>query len=125
MRLVCGWVYGCPAAARELLQNPANLYLIDVAAGRCDLLEENKTGATVAQRVAVKGLACVTLGLLLEYLEGGAAPRSGGGGAGSGTGEGEWTRGLVMKIIQNRVGELKGWQAFFLAEAWLGWAWGW
>lgn len=112
MRLVCGWVYGCPAAARELLQNPANLFLIDVAAGRCALLGEGgggKAGATAAQRVAVKGLACVMLGLLLEYLEGGAAPRSGGGGGGE---DGEWTRGLVMKMIQNRVGEFKGRQAF-------------
>eukprot|EP00903_Cladosiphon_okamuranus_P005357 g5352.t1 len=103
MRLVCGWVYGCPAAARELLQNPANLFVIDVAAGRCALLGEGEggeAGATAAQRVAVKGLACVMLGLLLEYLEGGAAPRSGG----SGREDGEWTRGLVMKMIQNRVG---------------------
>lgn len=108
MRLVCGWVYGCPAAAVELLQNPANLFVIDVAAGRCALLGEeagDKAGATAAQRVAVKGLACVTLGLLLEYVEGGGAPRSGGGG--SGVGDAEWTRGLVMKMIQNRVGEFQ------------------
>lgn len=109
MRLVCGWVYGCPAAARELLQNPANLYVVDMAAGRCALLgegggEDRGLGAsTAAQRVAVKGLACVMLGLLLEYVEGTAAPRSGGSG-----GDGEWTRGLVMKMIQNRVGESTG-----------------
>lgn len=105
MRLVCGWVYGCPAAARELLQNPANLFVIDVAAGRCALLGgeggDKAGGATAAQRVAVKGLACVMLGLLLEYVEGGAAPRSGG------AGDAEWTRGLVMKMIQNRVGEFQ------------------
>lgn len=104
MRLVCGWVYGCPAAARELLQNPANLYVIDVAAGRCALLREGEgegqVRAMAVQRVAVKGLACLMLGLLLEYVEGAAAPRSGGG-----AGDGEWTRPLVMKMIQNRVGE--------------------
>lgn len=103
MRLICGWTYGCPAAARELLQNPANLYVIDVAAGRCALLGEDTIGVTAAQRVAVKGLGCLMLGLLLEYVKGTAAPRSG-----SNAGDAEWTRGLVMKMIQNRVGESKG-----------------
>lgn len=101
MRLVCGWMYGCPAAARELLENPANLFVVDVAAGRCSLvLLEDEAGASAVQRVAVKGLACLMLGLLLEYVEGGRAPRSGGSGSG-----GEWTRALVMKMINNRVGE--------------------
>ncbi len=109
LRLLCGWLYDCPAAARELLENPANLYVVDVAAGRCALLQAlqasdggkaaaGAAGATAVQRVAAKGLACLMLGLLLEYVEGAAAPRSGGS-------PGEWTRALVMKMIQNRVGE--------------------
>lgn len=98
MRLLCGWMYGCPAAAHELLDNPANLFVVDVAAGRCSLLLEDRGGASAVQRVAVKGLACLMLGLLLEYVEGAAAPRSGGS-------AGEWTRALVMKMIHNRVGE--------------------
>lgn len=98
IRLVCGWMYGCPAAARELLDNPANLFVVNVAAGRCSLVLLEEGGASAVQRVAVKGLACLMLGLLLEYVEGTAAPRSGGSG-------GEWTRALVMKMINNRVGE--------------------
>lgn len=105
MRLLCGWMHGCPAAARELLENPANLFVVDVAAGRCSLLLLQPAGlegsATAIQRVAVKGLACLMLGLLLEYVEDAGAPRSGGVSS-------EWTRGLVMKMIQNRVGESLG-----------------
>ena len=138
MRLLCGWLYGCPAAVRELLDNPSNLFVVDVAAGRCSLLEEGSPGAgarkatasartggggaspggggwrgkggeagaegrgaTAAQLVAVKGLACLTVGLLLEYVQVGASPPASGGSGGGG----EWTRDLVMKIIQNRVGE--------------------
>ncbi|CAM9275437.1 unnamed protein product [Scytosiphon promiscuus] len=104
MRLLCGWMYGCSAAAREVLENPANLFVVDVAAGRCPLLLPPPAGdegsATAVQRVAVKGLACLMLGLLLEYVEdaaGTGAPRSGGGAS-------EWTRALVMKMIQKRVG---------------------
>ncbi|CAM9195290.1 unnamed protein product, partial [Laminaria digitata] len=98
MRLLCGWLYGCPAAVRELLANPANLFVVDVAAGRWGA-RGGLGGATDAQRVAVKGLACLTLALLLEYVEGVGAPSSVGSGGG-----GEWTRDLVLKIIQNRVG---------------------
>ncbi|CBJ27263.1 vesicle docking protein P115 [Ectocarpus siliculosus] len=101
-RLLCGWMYGCPAAVVEMLDNPANLFVVDVAAGRCSVLVEGgEGGATAVQCVALKGLACLALGLLLEYVEGTGAPRSGGGGGGGG---GEWTRSLVMKMIQNRVG---------------------
>ncbi|CAM9927954.1 unnamed protein product, partial [Ectocarpus sp. 8 AP-2014] len=101
-RLLCGWMYGCPAAVVEMLDNPANLFVVDVAAGRCSVLVEGgEGGATAVQCVALKGLACLGLGLLLEYVEGTGAPRSGGGGGGGG---GEWTRSLVMKMIQNRVG---------------------
>lgn len=125
LRLLCGWLYGCPAAARELLENPANLYVVDVAAGRCALLQAPQAseggkaaaGATAVQRVAVNGLACLMLGLLLEYVEGAGAPRSGGS-------SGEWTRALVMKMIQNRVGESLGpagymWKpGFMCVEVW-------
>ncbi|CAM9720805.1 unnamed protein product, partial [Ectocarpus sp. 13 AM-2016] len=100
-RLLCGWMYGCPAAVVEMLDNPANLFVVDVAAGRCSVLVEGgEGGATAVQCVALKGLACLALGLLLEYVEGTGAPSSGGGGGGGG----EWTRSLVMKMIQNRVG---------------------
>ncbi|CAN0494311.1 unnamed protein product, partial [Ectocarpus sp. 12 AP-2014] len=100
-RLLCGWMYGCPAAVVEMLDNPANLFVVDVAAGRCFVLVEGgEGGATAVQCVALKGLACLALGLLLEYVEGTGAPSSGGGGGGGG----EWTRSLVMKMIQNRVG---------------------
>ncbi|CAM9819325.1 unnamed protein product [Ectocarpus sp. 6 AP-2014] len=103
-RLLCGWMYGCPAAVVEMLDNPANLFVVDVAAGRCSVLVEGgEGGATAVQCVALKGLACLALGLLLEYVEGTGAPRSGGVGVGGGGG-GEWTRSLVMKMIQNRVG---------------------
>lgn len=104
VRLLCGWMYGCPAAVLEMLDNPANLFVVDVAAGRCSVLVEGGAagGATAVQCVALKGLACLALGLLLEYVEGTGAPRSGGGGAG------QWTRSLVMKMIQNRVGESGG-----------------
>ncbi|CAM9566588.1 unnamed protein product, partial [Ectocarpus fasciculatus] len=100
VRLLCGWMYGCPAAVLEMLDNPANLFVVDVAAGRCSVPVEGGAagGATAVQCVALKGLACLALGLLLEYVEGTGAPRSGGGGAG------QWTRSLVMKMIQNRVG---------------------
>lgn len=105
VRLLCGWMYGCPAAVVEMLDNPANLFVVDVAAGRCFAqAEDGAGGATAVQCVALKGLACLALGLLLEYVEGKGAPRSGGGGGGAG----EWTRSLVMKMIQNRVGESGG-----------------
>lgn len=105
MRLLCGWMHDCPAAARELLENPANLFVVDVAAGKCPLLSAGVQGNAIAaqQRVAVKGLACLMLGLLLEYVEDGTGAARSGGGSG---GASEWTRALVMKIIQNRVGEL-------------------
>lgn len=114
LRLLCEWVCDCPAAVRELLDNPANLFVVDVAAGRCSLFAEGVSGlgegsgaakgevsrgATAVQRASVKGLACLMLGLLLEYVEEAAAPRSGSSGAG------EWTRDVVMRMIQNRVGE--------------------
>lgn len=51
------------------------------------------------QRTVLKGLGCLLLGLLLEYVEGEGGPRSGGGGGD------ELTRSLVMTMIQNRIGE--------------------
>lgn len=112
LRLLCTWVYGCPAAVHELLGNPANLFVVEVAAGRYSLVVKNsgngagmKTakdrvakGVTSAQYAALEGLACLMLGLLLEYVEGSSAPKSGGS-------SGEWTRDLVMKMIQKRIGE--------------------
>lgn len=161
LRLLCRWLHDCPAAARELLENPANLFVVDVAAGRCSLLgsggvtvptdggaggengavvkkgggrglrvaEGRRTGggagvsATAVhggcgdvQRATVKGLMCLVLGVLLEFVERGvSSARSGGsssggsGGGGGGVGEEEgWTRELVMRMIQNRVGEWSG-----------------
>lgn len=109
LRLLCGWVHGCPAAVRELLDNPANLFVVDVAAGRDSIMKtgsvndndndrRRKSGSFLSvQRAAMKGFACLLLGLLLEYVEGAAdAPRSDGG---------QWTRDVVMKMIQNRIGE--------------------
>lgn len=142
LRLLCRWVHGCPAAALELLQNPANLFMIEVAAGRCSLLDlgvqggpgvEAATGAVAASKaafatqcVAVKGLACLVLGVLLEFVETKSTatmPGSGGGvadgnvgrpkeGAAAGllVGNGvmEWSREMVMRVIHKRVGELNG-----------------
>lgn len=155
LRLMCRWLHDCPAAARELLENPANLFVVDVAAGRCSLLssggvtaegarggnsaetrknsgggfgaaEGRRTGGGAGvsaaavhggcgdvQRTTVKGLACLVLGLLLEFVERGVSSArssgsisAGSGGGGGGVGEEEgWTRELVMKMIQNRVGE--------------------
>lgn len=103
LRLLCRWVHGCPTAVRELLENPANLFFVDVAAGKEEegwgaSAGEVSTGATAVQLASVKGLSCLLLGILLESVESASAPKSGGGG-------GEWTRDLIMKIIQNRVGE--------------------
>lgn len=112
LRLLCRWVHNCTAAVREMLGNPSNLFVIDVAAGRCSLVSggggdagEGGTarGVTAAQCAGVKGLACLMLGLMLEYVEGAGSPSSGGDGN-DGSSE-EWTRDLVMKMIQNRVGK--------------------
>lgn len=149
LKLLCRWLHGCPAAVRELVENPANLFIVDVAAGRCSLLKLTEFGsepgggtptsgapsggseATAAARggvkaasiagrevgdfesqiAAVKGLTCLTLGILLEFVEGTPQGRSasgaggGGGGAGMGHHEHAWNRELVMKMIQNRVGK--------------------
>lgn len=131
LRLLCRWVHGCPTAALELLQNPANLFMIEVAAGRCSLLDPGAAGAVAVlkaafatQCVAVKGLACLVLGVLLEFVEtkgtammpgsgGGVAdgdvgrPKEGGA-AGQSVGNGvmEWSREMVMRVIHKRVGEL-------------------
>lgn len=158
LRLLCRWLHQCPTAVRELLENPANLFVVDVAAGRCSLLhlkvaaagvgvEKNgwagsgtngstlkmndggvpavdggEVGGTTtavaasgrdpahAQRAAVKGLTCLMLGILLEFVEedasGVRSSSSGGvsGGDGGGSGNEGWNRNLVMKMIQNRVG---------------------
>lgn len=108
LQLMCRWVHGCSAAARELLGNPANLFVLDIAGGRrpCLAVEEGgivgSGSVSGVQRTVLKGLACLLLGVLLEYVEGERVPRSGRGGGGSGD---ELTRNLVMKMIQNRVGE--------------------
>lgn len=96
LQLMCRWVHGCSAAARELLGNPANLFVLDLAGGRRPFEEGCMSGV---QSTVLKGLGCLLLGLLLEYVEGEGGPRSGGGGGD------ELTRSLVMTMIQNRIGE--------------------
>lgn len=107
LRLLCRWVHGCSAAVHELLENPANLFFVDIAAGKEEggkkdvCAGEVSTGATAAQRASVKGLSCLLLGIMLEFVESAGAAKSGS----SSGGGGEWTRDLIMKTIQNRVGE--------------------
>lgn len=131
LRLLCHWVHSCPAAVLDFLQNPANLFIVEVAAGRCPLFNARTGGgeltsgrgdplplsAATSQGIAAKGLACLVLGILLEFVEAGgdlAGPTSGrdttvgfGGGSAEGASGGglQWNRELLWSMIQKRIGE--------------------
>ncbi|CAN0327434.1 unnamed protein product, partial [Discosporangium mesarthrocarpum] len=100
LRVLCRWMYGCPAAARELLESPSNLFLVDLAAapGLRASLPAPESSSHSSRGAGEKR----------ERVEAGAGAQ-----AGAGAGAGGNEVGLASPVLR---------QAVMLKPA--GWGWG-
>jgi predicted nucleic acid-binding Zn-ribbon protein len=111
LQLLCRWLYGCSTAVSELLANPASLLIVDIAAQRNrggNSPPPSAAGAMAAYSATsgmatVRGLACLLLGLILEYVSSDNSSTAVATAAAAGAAQ-QWDRATVLSLIERRVG---------------------
>jgi Uso1 / p115 like vesicle tethering protein, head region len=113
LQLLCRWLNGCSTAVSELLANPASLLIVDIAAQRSRGGNSPPPSAagtlaaysTASSMATVRGLACLLLGLILEYVSNDDSNTAATGAAATTAGTAQqWDRATVLSLIERRVG---------------------
>jgi hypothetical protein len=105
-RLLLEWVSGCPAAARELVNSPASLFLFDLAKGIVPVAAQATPPGVFDVAPHTRSIAALLLGCCLEQLALGEQQGGGGGGtdAGGGDGGSEMDAARLLKMLGSAIG---------------------